>query len=65
MNRDNVKPQRPPSVQGEILVSAMDICVLCGNTVPEGRWVCPACERDAEKGGFDASAAFVSKEERF
>nr|DAG07595.1 MAG TPA: PROTEIN/RNA Complex, archaeal, ribosomal, 50S, protein.0A [Caudoviricetes sp.] len=23
----------------------MDYCVICGAIVPEGRWVCPQCER--------------------
>ena len=22
-------------------------CVCCGEIIPEGRWVCPRCERDA------------------
>lgn len=23
-----------------------DKCVMCGDYVPEGRWVCPSCEAD-------------------
>ena len=23
-------------------------CVLCGEIIPEGRWVCPTCERPVE-----------------
>lgn len=27
----------------------MDTCVCCGQTVPEGRMVCPGCERKTEE----------------
>ena len=28
---------------------AIDTCVCCGEYVPEGRQVCPACEANANK----------------
>lgn len=26
-----------------------DRCISCGEIVPEGRWVCPTCERKAKE----------------
>lgn len=26
-----------------------DICIVCGTPIPEGRQICPNCEREAEK----------------
>lgn len=27
----------------------MNTCVCCGAVIPEGRLVCPSCERDADR----------------
>ena len=33
-----------------------EFCVCCGKEIPEGRMVCPLCEkRAAEEGDFDAA----------
>ena len=37
-----------------------DRCVCCGELVPEGRMVCPACEKRAEK-ERDLAEELVSK----
>lgn len=34
---------------GGNLPSRADRCVCCGEIVPEGRMVCPSCERGTEK----------------
>lgn len=26
-----------------------DRCISCGEIIPEGRWVCPTCERKAKE----------------
>ena len=31
-----------------IYIYSEDRCVMCGRIVPEGRMVCPMCEKDAE-----------------
>lgn len=33
----------------ELAFARADRCVCCGAVVPEGRMVCPSCERGAEK----------------
>ena len=34
---------------GTLTIYGSDRCVCCGEPVPEGRMVCPSCERRAEK----------------
>ena len=33
----------------ELAFARADRCVCCGEIVPEGRMVCPSCERGTEK----------------
>lgn len=33
----------------ELAFARVDCCVCCGAVVPEGRMVCPSCERGTEK----------------
>lgn len=32
-----------------------DRCVCCGEIIPEGRWVCPQCEKDTRHPYFNKS----------
>lgn len=32
-----------------IYIYSEDRCVMCGQIVPEGRMVCPVCEKDVEE----------------
>ena len=34
---------------GKLTIYGSDRCVCCGAVVPEGRMVCPSCERRAER----------------
>ena len=37
-------PQDPPRT-----VDNVDRCICCGEIIPEGRQVCPGCERSVKK----------------
>lgn len=31
-----------------IVSTSVDLCICCGATIPEGRFVCPLCEKKSE-----------------
>lgn len=42
-----------------VMVFSEERCVMCGETIPEGRMVCPDCERKASE--FPVSKREVSE----
>lgn len=37
----------------------MDYCLICGNYVPEGSWICPICQKE-----MDIEKTRISKKKR-
>ena len=48
--------RKPPLRRGGVAAGDGEVCVVCGDVIPEGRQVCPICEaraEDAREGGAD------------